>query len=88
MICRNAVPVPCPRSVLPTEKVAVLSSRMTIHESSWRKSTSGYGPATLPRLERQAGGGRADADDEKSGCLEEVAPRCAVDDGIVMLGPL
>jgi hypothetical protein len=34
MICRKAVPVPCPRSVLPTKKVAVLSCRITIHESS------------------------------------------------------
>ena len=40
MIWRNAVPVPWPRSVLPTKKVAVLSARMTIHESSWRKSGS------------------------------------------------
>ena len=39
--CRNAVPVPCPRSVLPTKSVAVLSARITIQESSWRKSGSG-----------------------------------------------
>ena len=41
IICRNAVPVPWPPSVLPTKNVAVLSGWMTIQVSSCRKSGSG-----------------------------------------------
>ena len=41
IICRNAVPVPCPPSVLPTKNVAVLSGWITIQVSSCKKSGSG-----------------------------------------------
>ncbi len=77
MIWRNAVPVPWPRSVLPTKNVAVLSWRITIHESSCRKSGSGYGPAACAQRRRGRlecdRRDRRDADDEHARRLDEVA---------------
>ena len=56
----------------------MLSSWMTIHESSCRKSGSGYGPAACgARVCGERAGDRrgADAHDEQARALEEVAAR-------------